>query len=87
MATGETPLMMVRRHIAEGEDHIARQLAIIERLRIQARSGGSESLLLEAEALLGQFEATQIAHVAQLRQIQEDQQAGLRDADGNLTIP
>lgn len=87
MSAGETPLEMVRRHVSEGEGQIAKQLLIIERLRTTpAPSAGSEALLVEAEALLGQFSSTQTAHVAHLLQIQADQDAGLHDADGNLAL-
>lgn len=85
MTAGETPLAMVSRHMTEGEGHITRQLAIIDRLqKTQAPSEGSEALLVEAEAMLEQFRTTQSAHVAHLHQIRDDQDAGLRDHDGNL---
>jgi hypothetical protein len=80
MAAVETPLGMVRRHVAEGESHIARQLGLIERLRV------SHAELDEAEALLVQFRSTQAAHLEHLAQIQAEQAAGLRDPDGNLAL-
>lgn len=87
MTADETPLAMVRRHVTEGEEHITRQLAIIDRLRkSQAPSDSSEALLVEADAMLDQFRTTQRAHVAHLHQIRDEQDAGLRDADGNLHL-
>lgn len=88
MTADETPLEMVHRHIVEGEGHIARQLMILEKLRsTRSASEISEAMLGEAEVLLDQFRETQSAHVAHLAQIREDQGAGLRDADGNLSLP
>jgi hypothetical protein len=82
----ETPLQMVHRHLSEGERHIAQQLLLIERLRSQQSTLESQDLLAEAEALLDQFKSTQASHTAHLYQIREDQNAGLRDADGNLNL-
>jgi hypothetical protein len=61
----ETELEMVRRHILQGADHVARQRARVDRLR----TGG---LPLEAaEALLAVFEDLQHQHEAHLARIEQ----------------
>ena len=87
MAPSETPLEMVRRHVSEAEAHIARQVQIVERLRTSPGSAPEAAeLLTQAEALLVQLRSAQAAHLAHLRQIQNEQDAGWRDADGNLHL-
>ncbi len=56
MREGETELDMVRRHVKNGAQHIAKQRALITRLR---RKGLSTA---EAEALLATFEDLQRQH-------------------------
>jgi hypothetical protein len=54
---------MVRRHVADGERHVAAQLDIIERLReLGADTDLAEDLLEEFEAALAQHQV----HLAQL---------------------
>lgn len=87
MTASETPLQMVRRHIAEGEAHIAKQVLVIETLRtLNSSAEGSGALLTAAEALLDQFRSTQTSHIDHLRMIQQDQGDGLRDEHGNLVF-
>lgn len=59
----ETELEMVRRHISQGEGHLAGQRALIA--RIEASGLPTE----EAEALLVTFEATQEQHGTHLARI------------------
>jgi hypothetical protein len=87
MSPSETPLEMVSRHVSEGEAYIAQQVLLVERLRRSDTSAKErQDLLSEAEALLVEFRATQSAHITHLRQIRSEQEAGLRDADGNLKL-
>lgn len=60
MGAEETELEMVRRHVREGEEHLASQRAVIERLK------ASNLPPEEAEALLDTFEELQRQHEAHL---------------------
>jgi hypothetical protein len=59
----ETELQMVRRHVRQGEVHIARQRDIITRLH----DGGNDTGA--AEDLLALFERTLVAHRAHLARL------------------
>jgi len=63
MSVEETELDMVRRHVREGVKHIARQRALIARLKI------NDLPTDDAEALLVSFEETQRQHEAHLVRI------------------
>lgn len=56
MRAGETELEMVRRHVEEGAEHIAKQRALIARLRQRGLP------TQEAESLLVTFEDLQRQH-------------------------
>ena len=56
----EAELAMVRRHVAQGQRHVARQRQVLEDLR----AGGHQIEL--AEILLRQFEDIQVLHLAHL---------------------
>jgi hypothetical protein len=56
----ETELEMVRRHVREGEEHLAKQRALIARLKTSHRPTE------DAEALLDTFEDLQRQHKAHL---------------------
>lgn len=58
---GETKLEMLRRHVREGVDHVARQRVLVARLREDGLP------VEEAEALLATFEDLQRQHEAHLR--------------------
>lgn len=74
----ETLLEMAKRHVAQGEKHIARQELLIGRLR-------DHNLPTEdADALLVWFEESQAEHTAHLQMIKDEQESGKRDADGDL---
>ncbi|AWN37744.1 hypothetical protein DK427_20105 [Methylobacterium radiodurans] len=60
MEAGETELEMVRRHVRQGAEHVAKQRALVIRLR------ASGLPVEEAEALLGTFEDFQRQHEAHL---------------------
>ena len=60
MEAGETKIEMLQRHVREGAAHVAKQRALIARLR--ARGLPFE----EAESLLVTFEASQQQHEAHL---------------------
>jgi len=64
MAGRETELEMVRRHVAQGERHVALQQEIIGHLR---ELGGSTEL---AERLLTEFEQVLQSHREHLRRIE-----------------
>ena len=53
MPPEENPLAMAQRHIIEGEGRIARQVALVERLRAL-----DSELLAQAECLLGTMQET-----------------------------
>lgn len=59
----ESELEMVRRHVCQGADHVARQRAIVARFRAAGVSTD------EAEALLALFLHTQKQHEAHLARI------------------
>ena len=59
-------IAMIRRHVAEGEKHVASQRAIVQRLR----DIGADSAL--AEDLLEEFEATLEQHRSHLVQVLAD---------------
>jgi len=63
MMSGETELEMVRRHVREGIEHVARQYTIINKLRM-----GNYSIELAEEILLV-FQSIQIQHEAHLDRI------------------
>ena len=63
MMSGETELEMVRRHVREGIEHVARQYIIINKLRV-----GKYPVDL-AEELLLVFQSVQIQHEAHLDRI------------------
>lgn len=60
MGAEETELAMVRRHVREGGMHVARQRALVDRLK------GDGLPVEEAEALLATFEELQRQHEAHL---------------------
>ncbi|MBB2960949.1 hypothetical protein [Methylobacterium sp. R2-1] len=64
MSVDETDLEMVHRHVREGEEHLAKQRALIARLKL------SELPTEEAEALLHTFEDLQGQHKAHLARIE-----------------
>lgn len=64
MRAEETELEMVRRHVREGERHLAGQRALIARLR------ASDLPTEEAEALLDTFEDLQRQHEAHLARVE-----------------
>jgi hypothetical protein len=78
MLTGETPIEMARRHVREGEAHVAKQHALIARLRDHALPTDV------AEQLLAAFEAGLADHRASVARMEAEQQTGRRDVDGNL---
>jgi hypothetical protein len=63
-STDETELGMVRRHVREGEGHLANQRALIARLR------AAHLPIEEAEALLTNFEDLQKQHGAHLARVE-----------------
>ena len=63
MAAGETELEMAIRHVAEQEKRIARQEALIERLR---RAGAPLDDALHLLFTMPEFLETMRAHVARL---------------------
>lgn len=60
----EDEIAMVRRHVQQGERHVARQRQIVDTLK----AAGSETLV--ADTLLAQYEAALGAHQAHLRRLQ-----------------
>ncbi len=64
MGAEETDLEMVRRHVRQGEGHLASQRAIIARLK------ASHLPTDEAEALLDTFEDVQRLHKAHLTRLE-----------------
>jgi hypothetical protein len=60
MNAAESEIEMVRRHVREGAEHVAKQSALIARLKEHALPTG------EAEALLANFEDLQQQHEAHL---------------------
>ena len=56
MCSGETELEMVRRHVEEGAEHVAKQRALIARLKEKGLPSH------DAEALLVTFEDLQRQH-------------------------
>lgn len=80
MKPGETLIEMARRHVAEGESHVAGQRQLIARL--EDRSLPTQ----EAWALLAQFEQALASHRAHFDQIRREQLAGRRDSAGNLSF-
>ena len=70
---------MARRHVAEAEVHVRKQLAILERLT----RGGHP--LETAEELLREFEQSLEDHRASLARIEREQRLGRRDRSGNLS--
>ena len=79
MSVEEAPLEMVRRHVRLGEDHIHRQQQII--LDLEARQS---PLVAEARALLVVLLSSMDSHLEHLANIEAEQRAGRRDADGSL---
>lgn len=67
MSASETELRMVHRHVQEGAGHIAKQHALIARLR----AGGFSTQ--EAEARLATFEDSQRLHEDHLARIMSEQ--------------
>jgi hypothetical protein len=63
MMSGETELEMVRRHVREGIENVARQYTIINKLRV-----GNYSIELAEEVLLV-FQSIQIQHELHLDRI------------------
>jgi hypothetical protein len=59
----ETELEKARRHVREGEAHVARQRRLVARLR----RDGHDSLVGVAQILLGSFEQTLAEHRRHLR--------------------
>ncbi|MDR9764105.1 hypothetical protein RJJ37_31540 [Rhizobium redzepovicii] len=78
MVIYETPAEMVVRHVMEGGKHVARQLALIERLRLMGLPTE------HAEAFLVSFRWLQAQHEEHLRRISIESELGLRDKQGNL---
>jgi hypothetical protein len=62
--TDESDLEMVRRHVREGEEHVARQREIVERL------SSSGELAEIARTLLADYEKTLALHRAHLARLQ-----------------
>jgi len=62
--TGETELEMVRRHVRQGAEQVAKQRALVTRLRVDGLS------VEEAEALLFIFEDLQRQHEAHLAKVE-----------------
>jgi hypothetical protein len=60
MNTGETKIEMLQRHVREGAEHVAKQRALVARLR------GHGLPVEDAESLLVTFEASQHQHEAHL---------------------
>jgi hypothetical protein len=69
MSAEESELAMVRRHVREGEMHVARQRAVVDRLRAEGLP------VAEAEALLATFEDLQRQHEAHLARAEGERQA------------
>ena len=64
MPTGETELAMAERHVAEAEEHVTKQLAIIKRLlALGSDTALAESILRELELSLTLAQE----HVSRLR--------------------
>jgi hypothetical protein len=59
-------LAMAQEHVASGEEHLARQLALINKLE---RDGHDSST---ARAFLQQLEETQLTHIAPLQRLQRE---------------
>lgn len=81
MRPGETLLEMARRHVREGEAHVAGQRAIVARLGAHGLPTG------DAEALLAEFESTLRDHQTSLMRMLEEQRLGLRDEAGDRIFP
>ena len=62
----EGHLALAERHVAEGEQHIAKQRALVDGL---ARDGHDTTLALE---LLREFERTQASHVAERNRLRAE---------------
>lgn len=60
MGAGETKLAMLRRHVREGEEQVAKQRALVARLKADGLP------VAAAEALLVTFEDLQVQHEAHL---------------------
>lgn len=78
MSRPETRIEMERRHLREAQTHVAKQRALVARLR-------QDDLPTDmARDLLAQFEGSLVDHRAGLARLIEEQRLGLRDVDGNL---
>lgn len=64
MSAEETELEMVRRHVREGEEHLAGRRALVAHLKASNLPTG------EAEALLNTFEDSQRQHEAHLARLE-----------------
>ena len=60
---GESELMMVSRHVSEGEIIVARQRSLVQRIR---DAGGDADM---SEVFLAQFESVQALHLAHLARL------------------
>ena len=67
MISRETELEMVRRHIREGEGHLADQRAVIDRLTMTNHPTEA------AEALLATFESVQRQHEAHFKRVMAEE--------------
>lgn len=77
MRPGETLVEMARRHVREGEAHVQKQRAIIERLR------DANVETSTAEDLLAEFEECLAEHRMSLERMLEEQRLGQRNAAGD----
>lgn len=69
MGAAESELAMVRRHVREGEMHVAKQRALVDHLRAEGLP------VEEAEALLATFEDLQRQHEAHLARVEPEAEA------------
>jgi DNA-binding transcriptional MerR regulator len=80
MSAAETKLEMLRRHVRQGEEHIAKQHAIIARLKARGLP------IEEAKRLLATFEDLQRQHEAHLARAEDEErqkwQTGLASGQG-----
>jgi hypothetical protein len=90
MRPGETLFEMAQRHVREGEAHVLKQRAIIDRLhRIDVDTSAAEALLAEFEHTLEDHRASVARMVEELRQGRRNEAGDLisRDALGPAPRP